>query len=50
MRNFTNDSVFDDTIPTGGFGFFSEAGEVATIQYVTVSERSSLGGRLRALF
>jgi hypothetical protein len=40
----------DQRLTSGGIGFFSEAGESATIRFVRLIERGSLAGRLAGLF
>jgi hypothetical protein len=40
------DSWSDSRLPSGGVGFFAENGEVATLRYVTVSDKDTLIGRV----
>jgi hypothetical protein len=40
------DAWSDGRLPAGGVGFFAEQGEVATLRYVTVTDRDTLVGRV----
>jgi hypothetical protein len=40
------DTWSDTRLPTGGVGFFADNGEVATLRYVTVSDKDTIVGRV----
>jgi hypothetical protein len=40
------DSWSDSRLPAGGVGFFADNGEVATLRYVTVSDKDTIVGRV----
>jgi hypothetical protein len=40
------DTWSDSRLPSGGVGFFSDKGEVATLRYVTITDRDTLVGRV----
>jgi hypothetical protein len=40
------DSWSDSRLPAGGVGFFADAGEVATLRYVTISDKDTFVGRV----
>jgi hypothetical protein len=40
------DSWSDSRLPSGGVGFFAENGEVATLRYITVSDKDTVIGRV----
>lgn len=44
------DTWSDTRLKSGGVGFFSEAGEVANLRYVTVTDRDTLVGRVLSYF
>jgi hypothetical protein len=40
------DTWSDSRLPNGGVGFFADSGEVATLRYVTISDKDTLVGRV----